>query len=338
MSLAPTVPHADHPVNFSRYRPGQRTGHYESFFQRANHPERPLAFWIRYTVFSPRRRPEDAIGELWAIYFDGETGEHVVAKSEVPISSCSFERGTFRVRVGDATLTPGVLRGAAESGGNRIEWDLTFGGGQQPLLTLPRKLYDASVPKAKALVGVPLAKYNGILRVNGDEHRLDDWPGSQNHNWGSRHTDRYAWGQVAGFDDAPDTFLEVATARLKFGPLWTPAMTILVLRHDGREHAMNVLPRSLRRGHFDYFHWHFSGENDRASVQGRIVARAEDFVGLNYYNPPGGSKTCLNTKIARCELSLTDKTTGTVARLTSRHRAAFEILTDDHNHGIAVSA
>src|SRR5688500_2735999 len=33
--------------NAVRYRPGEAAGHYESFFLRANHPARPLAFWIR---------------------------------------------------------------------------------------------------------------------------------------------------------------------------------------------------------------------------------------------------------------------------------------------------
>jgi hypothetical protein len=47
-------------ANWTRYQPGQKMGHYESFFQRANHPSRPLAFWIRYTIFSPQDRPEDA--------------------------------------------------------------------------------------------------------------------------------------------------------------------------------------------------------------------------------------------------------------------------------------
>ena len=34
-------------LNETRYQ-GQPQGHYESFFQRANHRSRPLAFWIRY--------------------------------------------------------------------------------------------------------------------------------------------------------------------------------------------------------------------------------------------------------------------------------------------------
>jgi hypothetical protein len=325
-------------ANFARYRPGQSKGHYESFFQRANHPERPLAFWIRYTIFSPHGRPADAIGELWAIYFDGETGNHVAAKTEVPISACSFSDREFRARIDDAVLEPGALRGAAESRGNRIEWDLAYRGGQDVLLTLPLKMYQAPLPKAKALVGVPLTTYGGLLRVNGEEHRIDGWIGSQNHNWGSKHTDHYAWGQVAGFDDAPDTFLEVATVRLKFGPIWTPFMTPLVFRHQGKEYAMNFLPKTFRRGSFDYFTWRFSGENHEARIQGRMVGRATDFVGLNYHNPPGGSKTCLNSKIARCEISFTDKARGGTQVLISKNRAAFEILTDDGSHGIEMRA
>jgi hypothetical protein len=50
--------------NFARYRTGQTAGHYESYFQRANHPTLPRAFWVRYTIFSPSLRPREAIGEL----------------------------------------------------------------------------------------------------------------------------------------------------------------------------------------------------------------------------------------------------------------------------------
>ena len=76
--------------NCARYRAGQAPGHYESYFQRANHPAQPLAFWVRYTIFSPTGRPQDAIGELWAVVFNASTGRHVVAKTEVPIDRCAF--------------------------------------------------------------------------------------------------------------------------------------------------------------------------------------------------------------------------------------------------------
>jgi hypothetical protein len=326
--------------NHARWRDGLRGGHYESFWLRANHPSRPLAFWIRYTLFSPKHQPENAIGELWCIWSDGEAQRLTAVKREVPMRDCRFAPDRFMVSVADARLHANALSGWAEAHGNRIEWELQYSGGELPLFHLPQKLYDKALPKAKSLVGLPLAVFNGQLRVNGEVMRIENWVGSQNHNWGSKHTDHYAYGQVAGFDSAPQSFLEIATARIKLGPLWTPWMTPLVLRHDGREYALNALGRSLRnQGSFNYFDWHFAGEDAATRIEGRIHASREAFVGLRYYNPPGRDKCCLNSKIAACELALTDKRSGRMETLSTAHRAAFEILSDDFNsHGVAVRA
>jgi len=73
--MAATLDDARKRANHTRYQPGQPDGHYESFFVRANDPTRPRAFWIRYTVFAPDGKPEDARGELWAVVFDGKSGK-----------------------------------------------------------------------------------------------------------------------------------------------------------------------------------------------------------------------------------------------------------------------
>jgi hypothetical protein len=324
-------------INQGRFQPGMPGGFYESYFQRANHPTRPLAFWIRYTIFSPQGRPADAIGELWAVWFDGETGRHVVAKSEVPQGQFDFSRERLGAKVGSATLEPGRLVGSAESRGHRIDWDLGFSGDAAPLFLLPPELYDKGFPKAKSLVGLPLARYRGTLTVDGQRIDIADWVGSQNHNWGSKHTDRYAWGQVAGFDNAPDSFLEVATGQLKIGPFWTPRLTPLVLRHDGQEFALRSIGQALAkaRGHFGYFHWTFRSAAPGIAIEGTISAPKEAFVGLRYYNPPGGEKHCLNSKIASCRLTLT-RAGARSQVLETRRRAAFEIVTDDLDHGVEI--
>ena len=302
---------------------------------RANHPSRPLAFWIRYTLFSPRRHPENAIGELWAVYFDGENGQHVTVKQEIPIEHCAFSASEFRVEISDAYLRPGKLEGTAASGAHAISWKLSFGGTAAPLFLLPPALDRAALPKAKSLVSLPFAIFNGSLAVDRTVIDVSGWVGSQNHNWGSKHTDHYAWGQVAGFDTHADSFLEVGTARLKIGPLWTPFMTLLVLRHRGAEIRLNSLRQSLRaRASFTYFDWQFHSENDVYRIDGRIVAPRDAFVGLRYFNPPGGIKHCLNSKLASCEITLTEKRGAASEVLSTQHRAAFEILTDDTAHGI----
>lgn len=331
----------DEDFNHARYQPGTAAGFYESYFQRANHPTRPLAFWIRYTIFCPKGRPQDAIGELWAIWFDGERKRHTVAKSEFPAGRFVFSRDGLGARIGEAVLEPGGLQGAAESRGHRIQWDLSFTGNAEPLFLLPPKLYAGGFPKAKTLVGLPMARYDGQLVVDGVGVDIAGWRGSQNHNWGVKHTDRYAWGQVAGFDNAPDSFLEVATGQLKIGSWWTPRMTPLVLRHDGAEFALRGLWQAVARarGRFgtgaEMFDWKFSARSDGVEIDGHISAPRDAFVGLRYYNPPGGEKWCLNSKVAACRLELRRRGRP-METLETAHRAAFEILTDDPGHGVEI--
>jgi hypothetical protein len=327
------------PVALSGQGAGANYGILDVWFQvRCDHLA-PLAFWIRYTLFSPHHRPDDAIGELWAVFFDGETGNHIAVKREVPIGDCRFETSGFSVTVGDASLGPGRLSGSAGSNGHDIAWDLSFEGSEPPLFLLPTRLYDTALPKAKSLVGLPQAVFHGTLQVDGRALDIDGWTGSQNHNWGAKHTDEYAWGQVAGFDTDASAFLEVATARLRIGPLWTPLMTLIVLRHQGKELRFNGLLRSIRaRASRNGFVWTFASGDENNAIEGTIDAVPSDFVGLCYYNPPGGEKHCLNSKIAACELRVIDRRTGASETLSTRKRAAFEILTDRRDHGIEIRA
>jgi len=325
-------------ANRLRHRAGSADGHYESYFIRANHATRALAFWIRYTIFSPAGRPHEAQGELWAIAFDGERGGHVAVKQAWPLTTCRFDGGALAVDLPSAQLGHSHAQGTCESGAHRIGWDLRFALGQSPLLLLPARLYDGGFPKAKSLVSRPLARFDGTLHVNGDGVAVQGWIGSQNHNWGRQHTDRYAWGQVAGFDGGHDeSFLEVASAKLKVGPLWTRWITPIVLRHRGREHRLNAMGRALRaRVSLQGFEWRFASHGDGVRIEGRIEAPRDAFVGLSYANPPGGIKQCLNSKIAHAEITLSQPD-GTRETLASRHRAAFELLGDDAGHGVPMS-
>lgn len=320
MSPDPLVPEQ---VNWTQYDPQRSPGHYESFYLRANHPHRPLAFWLRYTIFSPVADEGQARGELWAVVFDGESGTHTSAKVDVPLAECRFSTTSFDVEVAGAALDGTGLYGAAGD----ISWRLRYAGNEAPLYLLPHRLYRAGFPKAKTLVGLPMARFTGTVEVAGRQVEVDKWAGSQNHNWGSRHTDRYAFGQVAGFDNAPESFLEVATARNRLGPLWTPNLTLLVLRHRGREHALTALPLAVRaRARVAPRSWTFATGDASVRVEGRIGAPESAFVCLEYRNPPGGLKYCRNTKLAAAELLVTDRASGEREVLTSTHGALFEIL------------
>ncbi len=330
--MAAMATHSRDHWNGARYRAGDGGGHYESWFQRANDASGRRAFWIRYTIFAPRGRATDAVGELWAIAFDRETRRIVAVKEVRPMSACAFAPDRLDVRIGEARLDGGALRGSAAASGHAIAWDLTYGGGDEPLLLLPARLYTAPLPRAKALVGQPLARFTGSITVDGEAIAIDGWVGSQNHNWGSKHTDRYAWGQAAGFDEQPDAFLECSTARLRLGPVWTPWMSPVVLRLRGETLGWNGLARAIRaRGRYEPYDWRIETSGGDGALALRIWAEPSEFVALRYDNPPGGTKICLNSKLARCELTL--RRGGQTIELRSS-RAAFEIVDDRAPPGV----
>jgi hypothetical protein len=309
-------------------------GHYESYFLRANHPQRALAFWIRYTFFRPDKKPDDAVGEVWAIWFDGEAQRVAATKQVFPLTECSAGEGPMAIAIGASRLDRGSMSGNADT----TAWRMEYTSPAPPLMLLPEPFYERRLPRAKALVSAPGAVFNGQFEVDGERHLIDRWRGSQNHNWGSRHTDTYAWGQVAGFDDAPDVFLECTTARLKIGLLWTPPLTLVVLRIGADEYALNGLWQALRtRAEIDFFRWRIDARTSDVHITVDIQAPRSAFVGLAYANPPGGVKTCLNSKLAACSLILARR--GQPPRtLHTEHGAAFEILTDRDDHGIPIVA
>jgi hypothetical protein len=326
---------AEAKANFSRFNPTSDKGFYESYFIRANHPTEKQAFWIRYTVFSPKESPEKNMGELWAIYFDGK--DIYPAKTEFPIENCKFPNKHFYVEIGDNILNSAQARGKA----GKISWKLKFSSTDNALFLLPLNYYNSPFPKAKSIVSQPFANFTGHIKVGKEKFVIDNWIGSQNHNWGEKHTDYYAWGQVVGFDNSPDTFLELITAKLILGGIETPFLTILVLRHKGKEYQINSLGSwFLNKGSFDYFNWEFECRTKEIEIKGRIKAKSADFVGLRYHNPAGGDKNCLNSKVASCELQIEEKSkAGMPQALYSADKCAFEILTNEGQeyHGIKIN-
>ena len=324
--------------NLSRFDPASRQGFYESYFLRGNDPERPRAFWIKLTVFAPRGRPlQEVEGELWAVFFHSPDGAKTAVKEAHPFESCLFARDRFEVRVGRGRLAAGTSRGECTSGGHCIRWELHYPTDGPSLHFLPEWAYTSPFPKAKGLSPCPDTTWEGFLEVDGVKVDVKGWRGSQNHNWGTRHTDRYAWAQCNVFDGASDTYMEMMTARLRVGPVWTPAISFLVVNHRGRLlrfHSVRSLVRARAR-HPAPFEWLLDIDNGRESARCRVAAARETFAGLRYRNPPGGAHACLNSKIASSEIVLF-RDGKQVDKLVSGFTTAFEILTDENGHGVPI--
>jgi len=321
--------------NYSRWRPGNGKGFYESYFLRGICLDEPQAFWIKFTVFAPRGRPREAEGELWAIYFQGLEKGKTAVKETYPLRGCLFAADRFDVRVGQAHLADGISSGRCTSGSHCLEWDLRFPTTGASLHFLPEWAYGASFPKAKGLAPYPDVTWEGTLKVDGRSLDVTGWRGSQNHNWGEKHTDQYAWAQCNTFPDCPDTYMEMMSARLRVGPVWTPYLSFLALQVRGERILFNS-PRSLLKARVRFparFEWHLDLDNGTYRAACKVAGRQETFAGLRYRNPPGGEHACLNSKISSAEIALF-REGRTVETLRSDFTTAFELLTDETDHGV----
>ena len=254
--------------------------------------------------------------------FDPDGGGNRALKQPHPIDAAAYRvrrldradrRDDHRRPVGDRASSPAAAGRRAGTCGSRPATSAAV-----KLLT--DRGYKAKFPTAKTMVRHPLARFDGSLELDDARLDVDGWTGSVNHNWGRRHTPAYAFGQVCGFDDAPESSLEIVTAHAAVGPISLPAATLFVLRHDGREIAVRsswppaTPAASTGRS---------AGRSARASRASRWTERSVresgDVIGLTYTDTDGESKYCYNSALATCRIRLSG-TALTTTELTATRR------------------
>ncbi len=306
--------------------------YYESRFIRANHPHRPQAVWLRWTLLYPQ--PGEPVADVWVMVFDPEGGGNRALKQPHPIAVADFRTEPWSARIGETTIDDVSARGSLAGAG----CELAIAPGEEPAVKLlTDRAYRARFPTAKTQVRHPLARFDGTVTLGDTRLALDGWAGSVNHNWGSRHTPAYAFGQVCGFGGEPHSSLEIVTAHAALGPVKLPAATLFVLRHAGREYAVRSVP-AARRTHGSYrpFTWSFGGRTDGVDMRGEISAEPVHVIGLTYTDTNGGTKYCYNSALATCRVSLSGP--GIAVELTATRRAMFEILTGERIAGVPLLA
>jgi hypothetical protein len=329
--------------NGVRFDPARSRGHVESYFLKINDPQRPRALWLKATILHREKTPaESAVAESWVVCFDREHG-HVGHKTTIPIGDARFGKGPdLDVEVASCTLSGARAHGAIED----VAWDLALEPHAPPLYVYGgARMYRGRLPSQKSLSIFPDLTTSGTVRVRGETWNVAGWRGSLGHNWGTRHTHLYAWGQISAWDaigaspeNASDLVFEGATGRVALGPLVVPPLSVFAVRWRGVRYEWNALSQIPKnRGHIvDLRRWTFSASNALGSIEGELEADTNDFVGLGYENPNGKMTYCLNSKLARARLRL--ELSGRAPFEATSQSAALEIGTHDPKHGVTMVA
>jgi hypothetical protein len=306
---------------------GDRAGHYESYYLKANHPSEPLAVWIRYTVH--KRRGHRPRGSLWFTLFDASAPEPRATKWTT--EKLGSGDGDY-IRIGDAAFGPHHVAG----GVGEISWDLTLGGGEGPLHHLPRDwMYGAPLPRTKLLSPQPDVAVDGTVRAGESELRLEGWRGMVGHNWGAEHAERWIWLHGARFG-RERTWLDVGLGRIKIGPWTTPWIANGVLCLDGQRHVLGGLGATKRtevRETPDRCEVVLPG--DGLTVQGVIGSERKNFVGWVYADPDGSEHNTVNCSISDMTLTVSRPGEGSI-ELSCPAAAAYELGMRERDHGMAI--
>ncbi|MCE9584258.1 MAG: hypothetical protein K8T20_17365 [Planctomycetes bacterium] len=287
---------------------GQRKGWLESWYFIIHDRKTGTAFWLRYTLVSPKDGP--AFAGLWA--FEFRPGEAPVAAREI------FAEGEFRADPfkHDIHIGPGRMTDEAVSARLRGEtlaaWNLSF----KPYPVT----YFAAPPLFRAFssshfsIPTPRTKFTGTISIAGRTYSLDGAPGCQGHFATPGLGKGWTWAHATEFEEGAGFAEAVAP-----GPGLVASVGVA---WGGRTWPGNTLG-ALAGGRLEGSDWKrtFRAETSEGPVTWEIEGSPAQAIGVEYSDPTGQKLYCYNTLLAssviRCgAVSLRSKGT-TVLEISS---------------------
>lgn len=322
---------------------GATGGFVESYFLRANDPGRPRALWLKATALRPLRG--EGVAESWFVYFDGERGRTWAQKSTGPLGPRfqTAEGDEVRLEVPEVEWRLGAGGTCEGRAGPEASWSLSFapelGPVGEPLCLLPsRRLLETGFPKSKLLTPQPALVFDGRVRISNEEIDVRGWQGMQGHNWGREHAAEYAWGQCyfARTGRSPASWVEGFTARVALGPVKTPPLSAMVVRHGAELLRFDRLVDLWRqRATVSETRWCLSMRGGDGEAELELDASGRPLACLGYANPNGRLSYCMNSKLARARLRVRPAR-GAPFELESAHGGALEFLRGTPAPGLEV--
>lgn len=288
---------------------GASAPHYEVWFLTLNHRASQRGFWFRYVLESPIGADPDAppSAALWAAAFNRKSPEQNFGlKRAYSIDQFAFEGPENSIlKIGDGLFSPRSVAGRVDSGGHRIEWDLTYIPCETTYHHVSRAVVQLARPSSFVCSPNLDTRFSGRIIVDGEAIVLDQEPGCQSHLWGRKHVDDWVWVHSNAFEKLTGTVFEGLAARPRRAGHTLPPIQSLYLRHRGEENRFIRLrlaeqwKRKLGMGY-----WSFSAMNTRLYIEGAAQCRLRDMLQAEYLDPDGERLYCVNSEVANLKIRL----------------------------------
>lgn len=305
-------------------------GFMEVWYSTVTHRATGAGVWLRYTLTSPLESVGPAYCELWGFLFDPEGKRAFAAKERWPIDRLGPVQGRDDgaiVRIGDSWLSENHLEGTITNGDGRLRWSLDFDPAERCFQHLPapirKRVEDRISTVCSPNLSVP---FTGTLELNDEIFGFEGEPGCQSHRWGRRHSQTWAWGHCATFEEDDSALFEGVAAKSKLGPLPGPTLTFIYLNFGGEDLAFNEMRSILRaRSRYEMPTWAFTASNSDSKIVGAARARLDRLVQVEYADPDGSPRYCANSEIGDLAIEVYGRTSR-----GWRHRGSLTAMGSSH--------
>jgi len=253
--------------------------------------------WIRYTVLNPLASDPAAGATLWLGYTCAADPDRNIAISRTyKLPDFAIAPGAFDLRIGEATLREGALRGSFEAEGRSVGWDLAYVPNVTPHYFFGPRLRRLAERRSSATVPNPQIELAGTVRIDGRVLHVRG-PGHQAHHWGSERAPRWLWGHCSAFVEDDRAIVELLAPQLPGGA--TPTFVTLHTA-DGVTACTGGVGLLRNRASAGLGFWQFTGHRGRTRIVVDITVdprRVQKFV---YTSTRLRLSDCWNTQTADC--------------------------------------
>lgn len=294
-------------------------------------------FWIRYTLLNPLASDPEAGATLWFGYTSAaEPARHVTVTRTYKPPAVALARGPFAVRIGDATLTEGALRGGFDAAGRRVAWNLTYTPGAAPHYYFGPCLRRLAERRSSVTLPHPQIELTGTVEIDGRVLQVRG-PGHQAHHWGTERASRWLWAHCSAFVEDERAIVEL----LAPGLAGSAALTFVTLHTAAESIACTGAADLLRnRSNAGLGFWQFTGHHGARRVVVDIAVDPRNVLKFVYHSTRMRPSECWNTQIGDCLVRVYERT-GAGERLArvlhARGTAAAEVH-DERPERIAYAA
>ena len=311
----------------------------EVWFFKLNHPTRPQALWLRWTLLTSENGFRKT-AEVWAILFNRTESEtqKTALKQSFEISQFLVKPGGS-IQIGSSELAPTSTVGKVEGMGKTLSWNLQFKPRTETTVSfslVPEALQRAGIAKNEAIAVHEDLLATGTCELNGVRFEWDHAVAMLGHITGPRNGHSWVWAHCNQFQDESgkpsDVLFDGITGRARVPVIGkTPALSTFLFRYRGDVYRFDTVWDALRaRSVLSTMGWSFQADRGDLSFRGQIRSEARDFAGVTYEDTDGTFLYCSNTKLAAMDLQIY-RSGKLEASYRSPHGAAFEIVSRSKN-------